>query len=148
HKVRKALAAYFGMVSYVDGNVGRLVRVLEDTGLADTTRIVYTSDHGDNLGTRGLWGKSTMYQESVGVPMMMAGPGIPAGVVCREPVSLLDSFPTILDCLGVKSDAGDADLPGTPLMDIVAGRVGPRAIMSEYHAAGAAAATFMIRLGS
>src|SRR5262249_25888526 len=147
HKVRKALAAYFGMVSYVDSNVGRLVRVLEDTGLADTTRIVYTSDHGDNLGTRGLWGKSTMYQESVGVPMMMAGPEVPAGVVCREPVSLVDSFPTILDCVGLEPNREDRDLPGAPLMDVVAGRAAPRTVMSEYHAAGATTAAFMVRLG-
>jgi choline-sulfatase len=147
-KVRKALAAYFGMVSYVDDNIGRLIRALDDTGLADTTRIVYTSDHGDNLGTRGLWGKSTMYQESVGVPMMMAGPEVPAGVVYREPVSLVDSFPTILDCVGLAPDPGDRDLPGSPLMDVVAGRAAPRTVMSEYHAAGAATAAFMVRLGS
>jgi len=107
-KVRKAISAYFGMVSYVDDNVGKLVEALEDSGLADTTRIVYTSDHGDNLGTRGLWGKSTMYEESVGVPMLMAGPEVPAGVVCREPVSLVDSFPTIVDCIGLAPDSADA----------------------------------------
>ena len=147
-KVRKAIAAYFGMVSYVDHNVGRLIETLEDTGLADTTRIVYTSDHGDNLGSRGLWGKSTMYEESVGVPMMMAGPEVPSGVVCREPVSLVDSFATILDCVGLPRHPDDRDLPGAPLMDVVAGRAAPRTVMSEYHAAGAAAAAFMIRLGS
>ena len=62
-KVRKAIAAYFGLVSFVDHNVGRLVKALEDNGLAGDTRIIYTSDHGDNLGTRGLWGKSNMYEE-------------------------------------------------------------------------------------
>jgi len=147
-KVRKAIAAYFGMVSYVDHNVGRLIETLEDTGLADTTRIVYTSDHGDNLGSRGLWGKSTMYEESVGVPMMMAGPEVPSDVVCREPVSLVDSFATILDCVGLPRHPDDRDLPGAPLMDVVAGRAAPRTVMSEYHAAGAAAAAFMIRMGS
>jgi choline-sulfatase len=146
-KVRKALAAYFGMVSYLDNNVGRLIKALEDTGLADSTRVIYTSDHGDNLGTRGLWGKSTMYEESVGVPMMMAGPEVPIGVVCREPVSLVDAFPTILDCVGVDPVAADR-LPGASLMDVVAGRTGSRTVMSEYHAAGAATAVFMIRLGS
>ena len=146
--MRKALAAYFGMVSYLDSNVGRLIKALEDTGLADSTRVIYTSDHGDNLGTRGLWGKSTMYEESVGVPMMMAGPEVPIGVVCREPVSLVDAFPTILDCVGVDPAAADRHLPGASLMDVVAGRTGSRTVMSEYHAAGAATAVFMIRLGS
>src|SRR5580700_1309485 len=100
-KLRRALAAYFGLVSFVDHNVGRLLATLAQTGLAADTRVIYTSDHGDNLGTRGLWGKSTMYEESVGVPMIMAGPEVADGVVCREPVSLIDCFPTILDCVGV-----------------------------------------------
>ena len=59
-KVQTAIAAYFGMVSFVDHNVGRLVRALEAHGLSTATRVIYTSDHGDNLGTRGLWGKSNM----------------------------------------------------------------------------------------
>src|ERR1700722_8285274 len=66
-KVRRAIAAYFGLVSYVDHNVGRLLATLDATGLAARTRILYTSDHGDNLGTHGLWGKSTLYDESAGV---------------------------------------------------------------------------------
>ena len=146
-KVRKALAAYFGMVSYVDHNVGRLVEALENTGLADTTRLVYTSDHGDNLGTRGLWGKSTMYEESVGVPMMMAGPEVPPGVVCREPSRSSTAFRPSSTVWASTQHRDDRDLPGAPLMDVVAGRAGPRTVMSEYHAAGAAAAAFMIRLG-
>ena len=146
-KVRKAIAAYFGLVSFVDHNVGRLVKALEDAGLAGDTRIIYTSDHGDNLGTRGLWGKSNMYEESAGVPMIMAGPEVPQGVTCREPVSLVDAFPTIVDCVGLAPNAGDRDLPGTPLFDIV--QAAPeRTILSEYHAAGAATGAFMIRKGS
>ena len=65
-KVRKAIAAYFGLVSFVDHNVGRLVKALEQNDLSGDTRVIYTSDHGDNLGTRGLWGKSNMYEESAG----------------------------------------------------------------------------------
>lgn len=145
--VRKVLAAYFGMVSYVDDNVGKLMRTLDETGLADTTRIVYTSDHGDNLGTRGLWGKSNMYEESAGIPMLMAGPDVPAGVVCREPVTLVDAFPTITQCVGAKPTEDDAALPGSSLLDVVTGKCGQRTVMSEYHAAGSATAVIMIRHG-
>jgi choline-sulfatase len=147
-KLRRAIAAYFGLVSFVDDNVGRLLATLDDTGLAADTRVIYTSDHGDNLGTRGLWGKSNMYEESAGVPMIMAGPEIPEGVVCREPVSLVDCFPTILDCVGVAKHAEDGDLPGTSLFDIVRGAAHGRTVMCEYHAAGAATGAFMIRKGS
>ena len=147
-RVRRAIAAYFGMVTFVDHNVGRMLNALEQTGLAATTRVIYTSDHGDNLGTRGLWGKSTMYEELAGVPMIMAGPEVPEGFVCREPVSLVDGFPTILDCAGVAPHPDDADIPGNSLFDIVRGTAPRRTMLSEYHAAGAAAAAFLIRKGS
>jgi choline-sulfatase len=146
-KLRKAIAAYFGLVSFIDHNVGRLLDVLEQTGLAHDTRVMYASDHGDNLGTRGLWGKSTMYEESAGVPMIIAGPEVPQGVVCREPVSLIDAFPTILDCVGQDRRADDAGRPGASLFDVVRGTAPRRTVMSEYHASGSATGAFMIRKG-
>ncbi|HEX4260881.1 MAG TPA: sulfatase-like hydrolase/transferase [Acetobacteraceae bacterium] len=147
-RVRRAIAAYLGMVTFLDQNVGKLLATLAETGLGAQTRVIYTSDHGDNLGTRGLWGKSTMYEESAGVPMMMAGPGIPAGVVCREPVSLVDCFPTILDFAGVAPHSADRDLPGRSLRDVVRGAARPPTMFCEYHAVGAATAAFMIRKGA
>src|SRR5947199_5949845 len=125
-KLRKAIAAYFGLVSFVDHNVGRLVNTLEDVGLATETRVIYTSDHGDNLGTRGLWGKSTMYEESAGVPMIMAGPEVPQGNVCRAPVSLVDCFPTVVAGAGLPPHPEDLDLPGAALFGIVRGRAARR----------------------
>jgi choline-sulfatase len=133
------------LVSFVDHNIGRILGALTNTGLAAETRVVYTSDHGDSLGTRGLWGKSTMYEESVGVPMIVAGPEIPEGIVCRDPVSLVDCFPTILACVG--QSPHDMDLPGASLFDVVRGLAPRRTVMSEYHAAGAATGAFMIRHG-
>jgi choline-sulfatase len=146
-KVRKAIAAYYGLVSFVDHNVGRLIKALEDNGLSDGTRVIYTSDHGDNLGARGLWGKSNMYDESVAVPMIMAGPDVPQGVVCREPVSLVDCFPTTIDCVGLAPHPDDHALPGASLLDVARGTAPQRTVMSEYHAAGAATGAFMIRKG-
>jgi choline-sulfatase len=113
--------------------------------------VLYSSDHGDNLGTRGLWGKSTMYEESAGVPMILAGPGVARGLVCHEPVSLVDAFPTIVECVGAPVHPDDRDLPGASLFDVAQGTInsgGPsRTILSEYHAAGAATGAFMIRKG-
>ncbi len=105
------------------------------------------SDHGDNLGTRGLWGKSTMYKESVGVPLIMAGPDIAAGATCDRPVSLVDCHPTILQATGLKPDAGDKTRPGASLLDIARGDIGERVVLSEYHAVGAVTGSFMIRTG-
>ncbi|NJO71414.1 MAG: sulfatase-like hydrolase/transferase, partial [Oscillatoriales cyanobacterium RM1_1_9] len=106
--VRRAVAGYYGLVSFLDDNVGRILAALERSGLAGATRVVMTSDHGDNLGARGLWGKSTMYEEAVGIPLIMAGAGVPSGHVCPTPVSLLDVFPTVLDGVGLPPDP-----PGT-----------------------------------
>jgi choline-sulfatase len=145
--VRRALAAYFGLVSFLDDNIGRILKALADSGLAEDTRVIYSSDHGDNLGTRGLWGKSTMYEESAGIPMILAGPDVPESSVCRAPVTLADGFPTFIHALGARPDARDRDLPGTSLLDIAQGRVPRRTILSEYHAAGAVTASYMIRHG-
>ena len=145
--VRRAIAAYFGLVSFLDHNIGTILAALEETGLAENTRVIYSSDHGDNLGTRGLWGKSTMYEESAGIPMILAGPGVPKGNVCSTPVTLADAFPTFIEALGAKPDPGDAALPGHSLLDIAQGRAPQRTILSEYHAAGAVAGAYMIRHG-
>jgi choline-sulfatase len=145
--VRRAIAAYMGLVSFLDDNVGKILKALDDTGLSATTRVVYTSDHGDNLGTRGLWGKSTMYEESAGIPLILAGPQVPKGNVCATPVSLVDAFPTFIHALGAQDDSRDEGLPGHSLLDIAQGFVPQRTILSEYHAAGALTGTFMIRHG-
>ena len=145
--VRRAITAYFGLTSFLDDNIGKILRAIEETGFAQDTRIVYSSDHGDNLGTRGLWGKSTMYEESAGIPMIMAGPDVPAGRVCDTPVTLVDGFPTIIQALGARSDPRDHDLPGASLLDIAQGKVPQRTILSEYHAAGAITGSYMIRHG-
>ena len=144
--IRKALAAYLGLVSFVDDNVGNILAALEAAGLKESTRVIYTSDHGENLGRRGIWGKSTMYEESAGVPLIMAGPDLPAGHVCAEPVSLVDVFPTALACLGLAPNADD-ELPGSSLLDIAHGQAPARTILSEYHAYASRAGVFMIRRG-
>jgi choline-sulfatase len=144
--VRRAIAAYFGLVTSTDHNVGRILSALEEAGLGGSTRILYSADHGDNLGTRGLWGKSTMYEESAGVPMIAAGPGLPQGMVSREPVTLADSFPTVLKWVGVAPHPDDRDLPGL-LLDEVALTAPRRTILSEYHATAACTGAFMIRKG-
>ena len=143
----RAFAAYYGLCSWLDHNVGQILSALEAAGLADSTRIAYTSDHGDNLGARGVWGKSTLYEESVKVPMLLAGPGI-APAVCDTPVDLLDLFPTILQATGVDAAPEMSGRPGRSLLDIA--RAAPdleRPILSEYHAVGSNSAGFMLRKG-
>lgn len=143
--VRRALTAYMGLVSFLDDNIGKILHALEESGLAHDTRVIYTSDHGDNLGARGLWGKSTMYEESAGIPLIMSGAEVPQGNVCRTPVSLVDAFPTFIHALGARTDPRDSGFPGHSLLDISQGYVPNRTILSEYHATGAITGSYMIR---
>ena len=143
---RLAIACYFGLCSWVDHQVGRVLNALDRTGLTANTRVIYTSDHGDNIGARGMWGKSTLYEDAVGVPMLLAGPDIAAGKVCHTPVSLLDLAPTITDAVGLAPHA--PDLPGESLFEIAARPDDPdRTVFSEYHAFGSPSAGFMVRDG-
>jgi choline-sulfatase len=145
--VKRAIAGYFGLVSYVDENIGKILSVLEDTGLSANTRVMYTSDHGDNLGARGLWGKSTMYEEIAGVPWILAGPGVPAGKRVDVPVSHVDAFPTILDTVGVPFAEVKDTHPGISLLGIAQGATPERTVLSEYHGMGSTTGAFAIRVG-
>ncbi len=130
--LQRALAGYYGLVSFLDSHVGMLLRTLEEAGLSGNTRVVYTSDHGDNLGTRGLWGKCTMYEESAGIPMLIAGPGVPRGR-CATPVTLCDLAATILDAVGAPEAIGELGLPGASLLDLAGKPTQDRAALSELH---------------
>ncbi|MBN9263127.1 MAG: sulfatase-like hydrolase/transferase, partial [Hyphomicrobium sp.] len=144
-----ATACYYGLCTWVDRQVGRVIGALERSGLSDTTRVIYTSDHGDNIGARGMWGKSTHYDDAVGVPMIIAGPDVAAGRVCHTPVSLIDLAPTIMDAVGEDACAwAEIPLPGRSLFEIGSTADDPkRTVFSEYHAFGSPSAAFMLRNG-
>jgi choline-sulfatase len=146
HTVKVARTAYFGMVSYLDHCVGQVIAALEASGLAQSTRIVYTTDHGDNMGHRGLWGKSTMYEESAAIPLIVSGADIPAGHSVDTPVSLVDMYQTFLDGAGVEmTDEENDGMPGHSLLEIANGAAPSRTVLSEYHASSSSTGFFMIR---
>ena len=144
-KVRRAIAGYLGLVSFMDDNVGKVLDALDGAGLKDETRVVYTSDHGDNVGARGLWGKSTMYEESAGVPLVMAGPDLPAGATCETPVSHVDLFPFVVESAGCAMPAGDYH--GVSPLARLAAAPAERAVLSAYHAIGSTGGVTMLRKG-
>lgn len=95
--VRRARHAYYGMTSYIDDKVGRLMKTLNDTGLADDTIVIFTSDHGEMLGERGMWYKQSFYEWSCRVPLIVSYPkGYRPGRVSRN-TSLVDLLPTLMD---------------------------------------------------
>ncbi|MCZ6632581.1 MAG: sulfatase [bacterium] len=93
---------YYAMVENLDDNVGRMMAFLERTGLLDNTVVVFTADHGELGGSHGLRSKQWPYEESVGVPLMVCGPGVPEGAVLEDPTSTEDLFPTLLGLAGLK----------------------------------------------
>jgi choline-sulfatase len=143
--VQRALAGYYGLVSSMDENVGKVLAALHDTGLDTNTRIVYTSDHGDNLGARGLWGKSTFYEEASGVPMIVAGDDIPAAHTETGPVSHVDIYPWIFECVG--APLPDDGHPGRSLGALARGEAPAKPVVAEYHAMSSTGAAFMLRDG-
>jgi len=144
--LRQAICAYYALVSFMDAQIGAVLEALDAAGLTETTRIIYTNDHGDLVGKHGLWYKSTMYEDSAGVSMILAGPDIPPGKVSETNVTLVDIFPTVLDAVGVAPDPEDAGLPGVSLLALAAedGRRS-RVAFSEFHASMSASASVMLR---
>lgn len=146
-KLKKAIAAYYGLVSFVDDNVGKVLRALDATGFSENTRVLYTSDHGDNLGARGLWGKSTMYEEVAGVPLIIKGPDIPRGKRVSTPASHVDTYQFIMQSVGEDRPQMYDNHPGVSLFELAKGAAPDRNVLSEYHGMGSTTGAFMIRHG-
>ncbi|WP_127115194.1 sulfatase-like hydrolase/transferase [Shimia sediminis] len=144
---RKARRAYFGLCSFTDYLVGNLLTTLELAGLKDDTRVIYTSDHGEMLGSHGLWTKFQMYEDSVAIPMLMSGPDIPQGVTCDTPVSLIDLYPTLIEAAGEPLNEREENLDGVSLFRIIEGEKPERFVLSEYHDGGVSTGIFMLLNG-
>jgi arylsulfatase A-like enzyme len=108
-QLRELTANYYGMISLIDHNVGRIMTELNGLGLADDTIVIYTTDHGDWLGDHGLVLKGPMmYDGLMRVGMIMRGPGIGANQVIHDPVSTVDLFSTITDYAGLDAAKHDS----------------------------------------
>ena len=145
--LRRVAAAYFGLITHLDEQIGAVMKVVEELGLLANTRIVYTSDHGELFGWHGLFGKKCLYEGAVGVPLLIAGPGVPENRVARQLVSHVDLFPTVVECVGAALAAPDHDLPGISLFPAMNGNESQRPAFAEYHAQASKAGQFMLRDG-
>lgn len=129
--VREQLAIYYGMISHLDDWVGKITRALRDAGLGENTLLVFTSDHGLALGSHGLLGKQNLYEHSLGVPLIFAGPGIPAGksdALTLHP----DIYPTLADFAGLRPQLPAGQIEGRTLRPVITG-AGPAPRASTYH---------------
>ena len=145
--VRRSVSAYFGLCSYLDSSVGKVLDALEENGLTETTRIIYVSDHGETNGKHGVWGKCNMLEESVGIPMIVAGEGVPEGQVIDTVASLVDIYPTVIDAVGITKQTDDNYFPGRSIFELANGADPYRIAFAEFHAAASNTGNFMIRKG-
>ncbi len=138
-----ARASYFGLCSFVDDQIGQVLRKLEALGRDKDTDVIYCSDHGDLNGDHGLWTKMTMHEESAGIPMILKGPTTKQGVV-DAPVSLIDIGMTALESVGLGGETGQH------AQSLHKSAITPdpdRAVFSEYHDGGSITGFFMVRYG-
>ena len=115
---REALQAYYASISFMDAQVGRVIGALDRLGLADSTIVVFTSDHGYHTGEHGLWQKQSVFEESARVPLLMVAPGVTKkGTVAKAPVSHVDLYPTLAELAGVSAPS---NLQGQSLVPMLA----------------------------
>jgi choline-sulfatase len=148
--VRRGRAGYYGLISYLDEKIGRLLDALEEIGQRENTLVVYTADHGEMAGEHGMWRKSNFYEYSARVPLYLSWPGtLPAGRRVRGVVSLVDVVATMLDAAAVPPVA---PLDGESLLPLAQGTTGAAEqwkdeAFSEYLAHGVARPMAMFRRG-
>ena len=145
-KMRKAKAAYYGLTTFMDNCVGQILSALDESNQFDNTIVVYVSDHGDMLGDQGFWTKQVMYEQSAGVPMIIAGPNIPKNHTVKTGASLIDLAATAVDISKTSESASAMSLEGVSLRILANENDNlDRTIFSEYHDGGSTTGIFMIR---
>lgn len=143
---RKARRGYYGMISYVDDLFGRLMAALQDSGFAETTVVLFASDHGDMIGERGMWFKKTLFEPAIKVPLIIAHPDCSAGRVSM-PASLVDILPTLCEIAGIPTGRIVTPIDGRSLVPALRGEAEPRPVFAEHIDGGTAAPRVCVRDG-
>ncbi len=117
---------YYACVDFVDDCIGELLDGLEKSDVLENTIIIYTSDHGEMLGQHGCWGKQLYHEASIGVPLLIAAPGVRGGESVRHPVSLIDLFPTTCAMAGLPIPPGLDGIDVSRLVREPAAKTSPR----------------------
>jgi arylsulfatase A-like enzyme len=135
--LRTIEAYYYATISFMDYQIGRILKALEESGELDNTLILFTSDHGEHLGDLNCFGKRSMHDASARVPMILRfPPRFPAGHHCPVAVSLVDVFPTLLTACDIPT--GEVELDGVDLATVVRGNPDGRAVYSQFEEEGKA----------
>lgn len=147
--IRSTRHAYYGTISDIDSKIGDLLQNLEESGFADNTIIIFTSDHGDMLGERGMWFKMSYLENSARVPLIIHAPSQFRATRISEAVSLVDLLPTLVE-LAKDGQSGNyaTKIEGNSLLPHLSGGSGHDEVIGEYFGEGALAPIFMIRRGN
>lgn len=145
-QIKRARRAYYGAVSYVDDCIGKLLQTLKNCRLDEDTIVVFSGDHGDMLGERGLWYKMSYFESSVRVPMLISYPKWFEPHRVTENVSTLDILPTMCDLVGTKPIEG-LPMDGLSLLPHLKGEGGHDTVFAEYTGEGTVSPLMMIRRG-
>jgi len=113
---RQYIHGFYASVSFLDQQVGLLMEALEANGLAENTIVIFTSDHGFHLGSKGMVEKSTLWNDATAIPFSVKIPDLPSKLI-NEPISLIDLYPTLLEFGQVPHP--DHELDGRPVQDII-----------------------------
>lgn len=147
--MRRARHAYYGCVSDVDNKTATVLQALEETGFADDTIVIFTSDHGDMLGERGLWFKMSYLEHSARVPLIVHAPKLFSARRVSNAVSLLDLLPTLAELAGDgKATEYATPIDGRSLLPHLTHGDGHDEVIGEYFGEGVYEPMFMIRRGS
>ena len=148
---QNARHGYYGMISYVDEKIGRLLDVLETTGLADNTITILTADHGEMMGERGMWYKQHFFEWASKVPLLIRFPNRWQPSRVTQNVSLVDLMPTLLDAAhGKPFDSYATAIDGQSLLPALQGDTSDLkdVAISEFAADGSTGPSRMVRKGS
>lgn len=147
-QVRAARRAYYGAISFVDEQVGTLLRALDEAGQADDTIVLLVGDHGDMLGERGLWYKMNFFEGAARVPLIVHAPARFTPHRVSAAVSLADILPTLVDLAhDGRSPEAPEPIDGRSLWRHLTGQGGHDEVIGEYLGEGALAPLVMIRRG-
>jgi len=114
---RKAMQGYYASISFADAQVGRVLDALRETGLDKNTIVLFTSDHGYHMGEHGHWQKTTLFENAARVPLIIAGPGVPAaGLKTTAPAEMVDFYPTLAELCGL---TGPRSMAGVSLVPVL-----------------------------
>ena len=146
YHINNARRAYCGNISYLDEKIGEILDTLEECQLADDTIIVFTADHGDMMGERGLWYKMSFFEGSMRVPMMFHAPHRFSANSIKQPVSVLDLAPTLINFAGGNEADQSIALDGRSLVKFIEGESTPNyPVLGEYVGEGSIDPMMMIR---